>query len=75
LSKARRWFGKQVYEQFFSKVIEACHKAGLIEGDTVYLDATLVRANASLDFVGRTHKAFRYRGIRRAVMERQPGRR
>lgn len=56
LSKARRRFGKQVYEEFFSKVVEACREAGLIEGDTVYLDATLVRANASLDSLAERKK-------------------
>ena len=43
LSKARRRFGKKVYEEFFRQVVLQCETAGLIEGTTVYLDSTLVR--------------------------------
>ena len=49
LSKARARYGPQAYRQFFSEVVRRCREAGLIDGDRVYLDATLVRANASLD--------------------------
>lgn len=51
LSKARRRFGKEVYEAFFRKVLEICSGAGLVEGDRVYLDSTLLKANASFDSV------------------------
>ena len=49
LSKARRRFGKEVYEAFFGKVLEICREEGLAEGDRVYLDATLLKANASFE--------------------------
>jgi len=49
LSKARARFGREVYEQFFREVVRMCREAGLVEGDKVFLDATLVKANASLD--------------------------
>jgi len=49
LSKARTRYGLRAYRQFFSEVVRKCREAGLIDGDRVYLDATLVRANASLD--------------------------
>lgn len=49
LSKARARFGREVYEQFFRHVVRLCQEAGLVEGDKVFLDATLLRANASLD--------------------------
>jgi len=49
LSKARARYGPQEYRQFFSEVVRRCREASLIDGDRVYLDATLVRANASLD--------------------------
>lgn len=51
LSKARRRFGKDVYEAFFRKVLEICQRAGLVEGDRVYLDSTLLKANASFESV------------------------
>lgn len=49
LSKARRRFGKEVYEAFFRKVLEICREEGLVEGDRIYLDATLLKANASFE--------------------------
>jgi transposase len=49
LSKARRRFGKQVYEEFFRRVVLQCEAAGLIEGTILYLDSTLVSASADVD--------------------------
>jgi transposase len=49
LSKARARYGPQAYRQFFSEVVRRCREVGLVDGDRIYLDATLVRANASLD--------------------------
>ncbi len=47
LSKARRRFGPMVYERFFRRVVELCEVRGLVEGDVLFLDATLIEANAS----------------------------
>lgn len=49
LSKARARFGREVYEHFFREVVRMCQEAGLVEGDKVFVDATLLKANASLD--------------------------
>jgi len=49
LSKARARFGREVYEQFFRHVVRLCQEAGLVEGEKVFIDATLLKANASLD--------------------------
>lgn len=41
---------REVYEQSFKKVVELCKEAGLVEDNKVYyLDATLLKANGSLD--------------------------
>ena len=48
LSKARRRFGVTVYQAFFTEIIHQCEHAGLIDGRTLYLDSTLVKANAAL---------------------------
>jgi transposase len=48
LSKARRRFGVTVYQAFFTEVIHQCERAGLIDGRTLYVDSTLVKANAAL---------------------------
>ena len=49
LSKARARFGREVYERFFREVVRMCREAGLVEGDKVFLDATLFEANTFLD--------------------------
>ena len=52
LSKARARFGPTVYLGFFTEIVRQCEQAGLVRGDKVYLDSTLVEANASIDSVG-----------------------
>ena len=52
LSKARARFGPTVYQGFFKEIVRQCDQAGLVRGDKVYLDSTLVEADASLDSVG-----------------------
>ena len=49
LSKARARFGTDVFEEFFRQSIELCRQAGLMEEGPVYVDSTLMRANASVD--------------------------
>ena len=48
ISKARARYGKEVFEQFFQKVLGLCIKAGLVSGEKVFVDSTLIKANASL---------------------------
>jgi transposase len=52
LSKARARFGPTVYLGFFTEIVRQCERAGLVRGDKVYLDSTLVEADAALDSVG-----------------------
>lgn len=52
LSKARARFGVTTYQAFFAEIVRQCEQAGLVQGDRLYADSTLVRANASLDSVG-----------------------
>jgi transposase len=52
LSKARARFGLTVYQAFFAEIVRQCERAGLIRGDRLYLDSTLVEANADLATVG-----------------------
>lgn len=47
LTKARRRFGIEVYERFFTRIVQLCERAGLIQGDVVFVDSTLTKANAS----------------------------
>ncbi len=49
LSKARKRWGKEVFQDLFVRVVEACVKAGLVGGDKIHMDGSLIRANASMD--------------------------
>ena len=51
LSKARARYGKGVFEIFFQRVLELCVKAGLVGGEKIFADSTLVAANASVKSV------------------------
>ena len=48
ISKARARYGKEVFEQFFQRVLSLCVEAGLVGGEKVFVDSTIIKANASL---------------------------
>ena len=52
LSKARARFGVGVYQAFFAEIVRQCERAGLLRGAQLYLDSSLVEANAALASVG-----------------------
>jgi len=51
LSKARKRWGKEVFLSLFSRVVHQCVEAGLVGGNKIHVDASLVDANASLSSV------------------------
>jgi transposase len=51
LSKARRRWGQTVFERLFVRTIEHCVAAGLVRGDKLHVDASLIAAHASKDSV------------------------
>lgn len=51
LSKARRRWGREVFQRLFVRTIEQCVAAGLVGGDKLHVDASLIAANASKDSV------------------------
>jgi hypothetical protein len=51
LSKARKRWGKEVFVSLFSRVVQQCVEAGLVEGRKIHVDASLVDANAALSSV------------------------
>jgi transposase len=51
LSKARRRWGKEVFQRLFVSTIEQCVAAGLVAGDKLHVDSSLIAANASKDSV------------------------
>jgi transposase len=51
LSKARQRWGGQVFVSLFTRTVQQCLKAGLIDGRKLHMDGSLVRADASLNSV------------------------
>lgn len=49
LSKARRRWGADVFTEFFQAILEQCIAAGLVDGQTIHLDSSMIDANASKD--------------------------
>ena len=57
LSKARRRLGVEFFKSLFEYVVTCCSKEGLISGENLLIDSTIVQANASLDSIS----SLRYR--------------
>jgi transposase len=51
LSKARRRWGPEVFASFFARILAQCVEAGLVDGQTVHVDASVITANASRDTI------------------------
>lgn len=49
LSKARRRWGPDVFENLFARTVAMCMEAGLVDGTKVHIDASLVEASAASD--------------------------
>jgi len=47
LSKARKRWGPEVFRSFFERIVLPCVEAGLVDGKKIFLDASLVEADAS----------------------------
>jgi len=47
LSKARSRWGVEAFRNFFERVVWECVKAGLVDGSKLFIDSSLVDANAS----------------------------
>jgi transposase len=51
LSKARTRWGKEVFESLFVRTVAQCVEAGLVDGRKLYIDASLVDADAAKESV------------------------
>lgn len=49
LSKARRRWGAEVFSTFFEKILTQCVQAGLVDGEIIHVDASMIDGNASKD--------------------------
>jgi transposase len=55
LSKIRSRWGEELFTILFEKIVRQCIDAGLVSGETVHIDATLVRADVSWESLSRNH--------------------
>jgi transposase len=53
LSKARKRWGGEIFEELFVKTVQQCVEAGLVDGDKIHMDGSMVQANASMDSLRR----------------------
>lgn len=51
LSKARKRWSPEVFGSFFVRVVQQCIEAGLVDGQKIHVDSSLIDANASKDSV------------------------
>ena len=51
LSKARKRWGVEVFQRFFIQIVGQCVAAGLVDGNKIHVDASLINANASKDSI------------------------
>lgn len=69
LSKARRLWGVPVFQRLFERVVGQCVAAGLVDGRKIFLDASLIDADASNASVVDTHSLKRYLNTRYRELE------
>ena len=60
LSKARNRWGQDAFGKFFEHVVWQCVEAGLVDGEKIFCDSSLVDANASNNSVVDREKFSRY---------------
>jgi transposase len=49
LTRIRQRWGADVFRRVFTRVVRQCQAAGLVSAETVHIDASLIRANVSMD--------------------------
>jgi transposase len=60
LSKARKRWGADAFKRFFESIVSQCVKAGLVDGTKIFIDASLIDANASNNSVVNTESLSRH---------------
>jgi transposase len=58
ISKARRRWGLEVFTMFFGNILTQCVDAGLVDGETIHIDSSMIDANASHDSLTCQFRAF-----------------
>jgi len=60
LSKARTRWGVHAFKRFFEHIVSQCVKTGLIDGSKLFIDSSLIDADASNNSVVDTHSLKKY---------------
>jgi len=69
LSKARNRWGIEAFKRFFECVVEQCVAAGLVDGRKLFMDSSIVQADASNNSVVKTDGLERYLNKSYQVLE------
>jgi transposase len=49
ISKARRRWGQEGFQEFFANILQQCTQAGLVDGKTIHIDSSMIDGNVSKD--------------------------
>ncbi len=55
LTRIRQRWGAERFKRIFQRTVQACCKAGLVNGETLHIDATLIRADVSWESLTTRH--------------------
>lgn len=55
LTRIRQRWGAEKFKQIFTRTVAACAQAGLVDGTTVHVDATLIRADVGWESLSTAH--------------------
>ena len=55
LTRIRKRWGSERFKRIFQRTVAACVQAGLVDAETVHVDATLMRANVSWESLSEEH--------------------
>ncbi|MHC4704952.1 MAG: IS1182 family transposase [Planctomycetota bacterium] len=55
LTRIRQRWGEKRFAAIFRRTVQSCAKAGLVNGETVHVDATLIRADVSWESLTERH--------------------
>lgn len=55
LTRIRQRWGEERFKRIFEKTVAQCITAGLVDGETVHVDATLIRADVSWESLSERH--------------------
>jgi transposase len=71
LSKARTRWGRDAFKHFFERIVLQCVEAGLIDGTKIFMDSSLIDADASNNSVVDTHSLKKHLNERYQELERR----